>query len=245
MCAKPACIPVLPPMDLEDRPDPDRLERYNHDLGQTTDFLFKVVMLGQSGVGKTTLLRAHRDQRAVAQPSTATIGVDFYNVYYRYRNQTIKLQLWDTSGQERFQSHMPQYYRGAHAAVLVFALNNQFPDTVLGKLRESIAEFQMYAGNRAEVLLVGNKADKLKKRQFTSAQMIQFADCWNFKYVETSAKHNEGVAQAFECVVRDLFAKQAASASTLDNKAALPHTASVQLTDRRTTAAPAPAGCSC
>lgn len=216
-----AASTLVPQLPLDTRPDPKRVVQYERDKNPPADMSFKMVMIGRVEVGKTSLVYTHVNNNQPLPSNGPTIGVDFYNLFYAYDNRTVNMSVWDTSGQERFQSYAPQYFRNANAAVLVFSLADERPDLVMKHLSEDISEFQHHAGGLAEILLVGNKADLVDARRFDHRTMAAFAQEWNFRYVETSAHTGEGVAEAFSSIVQALYVKHGQrimGRSTVDNK---------------------------
>ncbi|CAH8477841.1 unnamed protein product [Heterobilharzia americana] len=150
---------------------------------------FKLLLIGDSGVGKSSLLLRYTNDCFESQLS-ATIGVDF------------KLSIWDTAGQERFRTLTPNVYRGSHAAVFVYDVSNRESFEHLSSWME---ELKTYADNPNMVkLLVGNKIDS-EPREIPREEGLRFARLYNMPYAETSAKTNEGVHQLFCEVVTNIY----------------------------------------
>ncbi|KAF6253303.1 GTP-binding protein yptV3 [Scenedesmus sp. NREL 46B-D3] len=155
------------------------------------DHLFKVLLVGDSAVGKSCLLMRFTADR-YDEVTTSTIGVDFRVKYLDVEGKRIKLAVWDTAGQERFRTLTSSYYRGAQGIILTF--------TDL----ESIwmKEVDIYSNVEAAVkMVVANKVDLESERQVSKQQGIDFARNMGCLYVETSAKTNVAVQQAFEELV--------------------------------------------
>jgi len=158
------------------------------------DYLFKVVVAGNSGVGKTSLLNRYVEG-FVPTGHFTTIGVDFkiknVTVYIDGNPKIVKLQLWDTAGQERFQSISSSYFRGSSGIILVFALNdlNSF-----NKLNTWIDMAEEH--NITNRIIIGNKAD-LTEERIVSQEVISITLKDQATYLEASAKTGENVNELF------------------------------------------------
>jgi Ras-related protein Rab-8A len=158
------------------------------------DVLAKAIVIGDSSVGKSSLLYRYTEQDWNPH-YIATIGVDFKVMTFERNNRIIKMQLWDTAGQDRFRTIVHTYYRGAHAVMLIFALDDR---ASFENLSEWMADVQRFGSNGVPVVLIGNKAD-------TPADQIVVADeeaealaaRLGGVYMKTSARLNQGVDEAF------------------------------------------------
>jgi len=173
--------------------------------------LLKIIILGDSGVGKTSLMHQFVSQRFDSRYK-ATIGADFMTKDVEVGGRTVTLQIWDTAGQERFQSLGSAFYRGADACMLVFDVTQQ---EGFSHINSWLEEFSIQAGRRDSVL-IGNKTD-LEERRQVSAKTVQawcakqsVAHDGELKYFETSAKENVRVEEAFIAVATAALAKKAA-----------------------------------
>merc|ERR1719397_1187443 len=149
------------------------------------DYLFKLLLIGDSGVGKSCLLLRFADD-TYTESYISTIGVDFKFRTIELDGKTIKLQIWDTAGQERFRTITSSYYRGAHGIIVVYDVTDQ----------ESF--------NNVKQLLVGNKCDLTNKKvvDYTSAK--EYADQLGIPFLETSAKNATNVEQAFMTMAAEI-----------------------------------------
>ncbi|XP_076331719.1 ras-related protein Rab-30-like [Tachypleus tridentatus] len=155
-------------------------------------FLFKVVLIGNAGVGKTCLVR--RFTQGLFPPGQgATIGVDFLIKTVQVDGEKVKLQIWDTAGQERFRSITQSYYRSAHALVLVYDISSQ---PSFDCLPMWLREMEQYANPKVFRALVGNKTDK-EDREIPCHVGQEFAKSHNMDFIETSAKGSENVEKLF------------------------------------------------
>jgi Ras-related protein Rab-7A len=170
--------------------------------------LLKVIILGDSGVGKTSLMNQYV-QKKFDNRYKATIGAEFLSKEINIDGQDVKVQIWDTAGQERFQSLGSAFYRGADACILVFDVTSM---ESFSHLTSWMEEFNIQAGKR-DCVLIGNKVDLSDKRSVTS----RTAQAWcqkhdeGIKYFETSAKDNSGVEEAFLAVAAAALKKKAGS----------------------------------
>ncbi|CAG9538907.1 unnamed protein product [Cercopithifilaria johnstoni] len=164
-------------------------------------YLFKVVLVGNAGVGKTCLVRKFT-QGIFPPGQSATIGVDFMIKTVKVNEDKIKLQIWDTAGQERFRSITQSYYRSAHAIVLVYDVACQ---PSFDCLPEWLGEIEQYANRRVLKILVGNKIDKEDEREVPERIGKNFADSNAFDYfLETSALDATNVDTLFHEVATRL-----------------------------------------
>ncbi|XP_070495609.1 ras-related protein Rab-30 [Chironomus tepperi] len=168
-------------------------------------FLFKVVLIGNSGVGKTCLVRRFT-QGVFPKGQGATIGVDFMIKTLEIENsagqrEAVKLQIWDTAGQERFRSITQSYYRSAHALILVYDLSCQ---PTFDALNDWIREIQEYANPKVLKILVGNKTDR-DDREIPVRVGEEFAKAHDMYFLETSSKQGENVEKLFYEIAAELI----------------------------------------
>jgi len=156
----------------------------------------KVVMLGASGVGKSSLvLRFVLDK--FSDNTEATIGAAFLTKSIAFEDYTLKFEIWDTAGQERFKSLAPMYYRNSRVAIVVYDISN--PES-FEKAKEWVEEFRSSEQNTERVVaLVGNKAD-LGGREVPTHVAQQYAEGSGLIYIETSAKESLNVSKLFETI---------------------------------------------
>ncbi|CBZ53035.1 putative Ras family domain-containing protein [Neospora caninum Liverpool] len=174
------------------------------------DHLFKLVLIGDSGVGKSCLLLRFSDD-AFTESYITTIGVDFRFRTINVDNEIVKLQIWDTAGQERFRTITSAYYRGADGIVLVYDVTDR---DSFGHVDEWLAEVNRYANENTCKILVGNKCEKADDRQVSAEEGQRKAEELGISFIETSAKNAINVDEAFTVVARELIKmKQSASAA--------------------------------
>eukprot|EP00033_Pygsuia_biforma_P000452 GCRY01000537.1.p1 GENE.GCRY01000537.1~~GCRY01000537.1.p1 ORF type:complete len:204 (+),score=32.83 GCRY01000537.1:164-775(+) len=161
---------------------------------------FKLVLLGESAVGKSSLvLRFVKGQFQEYQEST--IGAAFLTQTVCLDDTTVKFEIWDTAGQERYHSLAPMYYRNAQAAIVVFDITN--PDTFT-KAKQWVKELQRQASANIVIALAANKADLASKRKIETEDAQAYADENGLLFMETSAKTAFNVNEIFVDIAKKL-----------------------------------------
>jgi small GTP-binding protein len=161
---------------------------------------FKLVLLGESSVGKSSLvLRFVKGQFHEFQEST--IGAAFLTQTVQIDDTTVKFEIWDTAGQERYHSLAPMYYRGAQAAIVVYDITNK---ETFHKAQTWIKELQRQASPNIVIALAGNKLDLANKRAVTYDEAKQYADECGLLFMETSAKTAANVMDIFTSIAKKL-----------------------------------------
>lgn len=165
------------------------------------DYLFKVVLIGDSGVGKSNLLsRFTRNEFSLE--SKSTIGVEFATRSIEVDNKTIKAQIWDTAGQERYRAITSAYYRGAVGALLVYDITKQ---VTFDNISRWLSELREHADSKIVIMLVGNKADLKHLRAVTIEASSEYAENESLSFIETSALDAHNVDEAFNSVLKEIF----------------------------------------
>lgn len=165
------------------------------------DYLFKLVLIGDSGVGKSCLLLRFADD-SFTDSYISTIGVDFRFRTVNIDMKTVKLQIWDTAGQERFRTITSAYYRGAHGIIMVYDVTNY---ESFEHVEEWLNEVNRHASESTLKLLVGNKADLADDKKVRSEDAKKFADTLGISFLETSAKNATNVEAAFLTMAKQLI----------------------------------------
>mgnify|MGYP004709714105 FL=1 len=166
------------------------------------DYLFKLLLIGDSGVGKSCLLLRFADN-SYNSDYISTIGVDFKIKTLKLDNDKIvKLQIWDTAGQERFRTITSSYYRGAHGIIVVYDVTDL---ESFNNLNNWLQEIDKFGTNGVTKIIVGNKNDLVDKKQVTLEMAKEFAkEKGNLTVLETSALSSENVEQAFITMAKEI-----------------------------------------
>ena len=180
------------------------------------DFIFKVLLLGNSDVGKSSLLLRYVDS-VWSDTFVPTIGVDFKVKTIEIGGKKVKLQIWDTAGQERFRTVVSTYFRGAHGIFLIYDITNR---DSFKNLENWLIEIEKNASENVLKILIGNKNDLEDERDITPDEGKAFANRNGMQFIETSAKMNTNVNEAFETLGKLMieFNSQQNQAMTQDKK---------------------------
>nr|ABD65430.1 Rab3 [Suberites domuncula] len=171
------------------------------------DYMYKVLIVGNSGVGKTAFLVRYCDD--TFSPSfVATVGIDFKVKSLFRQDKRIKLQIWDTAGQERYRTITTAYYRGAMGFILMFDLTNEESFLAVKGWSSTIKDMSW---ENSQMVLVGNKSDLTESRVISKEQGLDLAQSLGVDYYETSAKDDLNVKQTFETLVDLISEKMAES----------------------------------
>lgn len=177
------------------------------------DYLFKLLLIGDSGVGKSCLLLRFADH-TYTESYISTIGVDFKIRTIELDGKTIKLQIWDTAGQERFRTITSSYYRGAHGIIVVYDVTDS---ESFNNVKQWLNEIDRYACETVNKLLVGNKCDLVSKKAVNYETAKAFADKLDIPFLETSAKAATNVEKAFMTMASEIK-QTVASQPVMDTK---------------------------
>ncbi len=170
---------------------------------------FKIIIIGDSCVGKTSLLKRYVNNTFL-ESYKATIGVDFLTKNIKINKKIISLQLWDTAGNERFHTLSNAFYRGADACIIVFDLTNIIS---FNNLERWMDEFLVYSNvsdpNNYPFIIIGNKSDLINEtnRVISDKYIQKFCQNKNVKYFEVSTKLNTNINHAFSYLVNRLYNK--------------------------------------
>ncbi|KAF5913802.1 ras-related protein Rab-26 isoform X1 [Diceros bicornis minor] len=169
--------------------------------GDFYDVAFKVMLVGDSGVGKTCLLVRFKDGAFLAGTFISTVGIDFRNKVLDVDGMKVKLQIWDTAGQERFRSVTQAYYRDAHALLLLYDVTNK---ASFDNIQAWLTEIQEHAQHNVVLMLLGNKVDSAQERVVKREDGEKLAKEYGLPFMETSAKTGLNVDLAFLAIAKEL-----------------------------------------
>ncbi|KAE8690771.1 Ras-related protein RABA2a [Hibiscus syriacus] len=165
------------------------------------DYLFKVVLIGDSGVGKSNLLsRFTRNEFCLE--SKSTIGVEFATRTLQVEERTVKAQIWDTAGQERYRAITGAYYRGALGALLVYDVSKP---TTFENVSRWLKELRDHADSNIVIMLIGNKTDLKHLRAVATEDGQSFAEKEGLSFIETSALEATNVEKAFQTILSEIY----------------------------------------
>nr|XP_015806280.2 ras-related protein ORAB-1 [Nothobranchius furzeri] len=179
------------------------------------DYLFKLLLIGDSGVGKSCLLLRFADD-TYTESYISTIGVDFKIRTVDMDGKTVKLQIWDTAGQERFRTITSSYYRGAHGIIIVYDVTEQ---ESFNNVKQWLDEIDRYACENVSRLLVGNKSDLVSKKVVDAASAQDLASSLKIPFLETSAKSSDNVEKAFLTMASEIHKRLASEGGGMRGEA--------------------------
>ncbi|VAI17177.1 ras-related protein RGP1 [Triticum urartu] len=171
------------------------------EMGQKIDYVFKVVLIGDSAVGKSQLL-ARFARNEFSLDSKATIGVEFQTKTLQIDNRTVKAQIWDTAGQERYRAVTSAYYRGAVGAMLVYDMTKRQSFDHMARWLE---ELRSHADKNIVIMLIGNKSDLGTLRAVPTEDAKEFAERESLFFMETSALEATNVEKAFMTGLEEIY----------------------------------------
>jgi len=172
-------------------------------MGDTYDYLFKFLIIGSAGVGKSCILHQFMENK-FKNDAHHTIGVEFGSKIVNISGKSIKLQIWDTAGQERFRSVTRSYYRGAAGALLVYDITSR---ETYNTLATWLTDARTLASPNICIILLGNKKDLDADREVTFLEASRFAQENELMFLETSAVTGENVEEAFLKCSRSILTK--------------------------------------
>jgi Ras-related protein Rab-2A len=166
-------------------------------------YLFRFIAIGDTGVGKSCLLLQFTDKRFNPEHDL-TIGVEFGTKLVKINNESIKLQIWDTAGQETFRSITRSYYKNTAGALLVYDITRR--DTFM-HASQWLEDTKAHGCKQTAIILVGNKTDLDEMRQVTTKEGEAFAKANGILFIETSAKQAQNVEEAFMIPAKVIYEK--------------------------------------
>ena len=170
-------------------------------LSEEYDMMFKILLLGDSGVGKSSLLLRYTKNQ-FNQDIRSTIGVEFGVKYITIDNIQLKIQIWDTAGMERYRALTSSYYKGAKGVIIVYDVCRKKSFENVDKW---ISDFKSKADEDAVILLIGNKSDLVNQREVNTEEAIDKSQKIKLAFMETSAKNNENVHKAFLTLIKEII----------------------------------------
>jgi Ras-related protein Rab-11A len=174
-------------------------------MDQPTDYdmIFKIVIIGDSGVGKSNLLSRYL-KNEFSLDTKSTVGVEFATQRLEIQNFKVKVQIWDTAGQERYKSITNAYYKGAKGALLVYDITKK---ETFENIDKWIFELKRNGDDDLTLVLIGNKCDLESQREVCKSIGNDKAVLYNCAFIETSALSAENVEKAFSLMINEIFNK--------------------------------------
>ena len=167
---------------------------------ESYDLIFKLVLIGDSGVGKTNILSRYISNE-FSLASQPTVGVEFGSKIIKKQDKSIKLQIWDTAGQERYKSITNAYYKGSKGAFVVYDISRK---STFENVDKWIDELKENATEDVHIMLVGNKTDLEDKREVQTEEVAKKAEQYKVAFCETSALKGKNIEKAFDTLVEEI-----------------------------------------
>lgn len=167
------------------------------------NYLFKYIIIGDTGVGKSCLVLRFTDDR-YTQNHELTIGVEFGSKMITCGDKKIKIQIWDTAGQEAFRSITKSYYRNVAGAIIVYDITRR---VTFNNVRDWIKELKENNSNDCSILLIGNKTDINMNRSVKYEEGKDLAEEFGCDFIETSVKKDKNVKKAFNIITENILNK--------------------------------------
>lgn len=193
---------------------------------QNFDYMFKLLIIGNSSVGKTSFLFRYSDDTFTSS-FVSTVGIDFKVKTVFQQKKRIKLQIWDTAGQERYRTITTAYYRGAMGFILMYDITN---DDSFNSVQDWCTQVKTFSWDNAQVVLVGNKFDLEAERVVSTERGRRLAGQLGLEFFESSAKENINVELVFERLVDLILERMSKSLDVNQGLSPAPQTTTI-LTD--------------
>ncbi len=168
---------------------------------QKENYEFQVVVVGDSGVGKSNLIKRFINNEFQSH-SKATVGVEFLSKNFIINNEIFKINIWDTSGQERYKSITTAYYKGAKGAMIIYDVTNQ---NSFNNVDKWFNEIKDKAYKNINLIMIGNKTDLEDKKVVSSEDSLDKAKKFDIPVMETSALNASKVKEAFYLILKEMY----------------------------------------
>ena len=164
------------------------------------DLLFKVILIGDSCVGKSNILLKYLKNQ-FNENSKTTVGVEFGTKNIIINNKRIKIQIWDTAGQERYRSITSAYYKGAKGALIVYDITRK---NTFDNIDKWITDLKLNGDKNICIIILGNKSDLIDKREINKNDGIKKAEMYKTDFLETSALNGDNISKAFDKLIEQI-----------------------------------------
>ena len=165
------------------------------------NMLFKIVLIGESSVGKTNILSKYLNNEFNPN-SKATVGVEFGTKNYKIDNNVVKVQIWDTAGQERYRSITSAYYKGAKGCFIVYDITRR---SSFDSIDRWLTDLKANCDEKITIVLLGNKSDLEEQREVSKDEGQQKAELYKLAFMETSALNGNNIENAFNELINDVY----------------------------------------
>ena len=179
------------------------------------DYKLKVVVVGDSGVGKTNIIKRFISNKFIAN-SKATVGAEFTNKSYRINDRVFKIEIWDTAGRERYKSITAAYYKGAKGALVVYdTTQKESYDNIDGWM----LEIKDKGSKDMKIMIIGNKIDLVNERKISTKEALEKAKIMNTPMMETSALNATNIKEAFFDLLKEMYEELRKKSELIENQA--------------------------
>ena len=168
---------------------------------ESYDLLFKLILIGDSAVGKSNILLKYL-KNEFDQNSRATVGVEFGTKNVLINGKKVKIQIWDTAGQERYRSITSAYYKGAKGAFIVYDITKK---STFDNIDKWISDLKLNGDQNICIVILGNKSDLIDSREVSKDDGIKKAEMFKTAFLETSALNGDNIAKAFEELIEQIY----------------------------------------
>ena len=165
------------------------------------DLLFKLILIGDSSVGKSNILSKYL-KNEFDENSKATVGVEFGTKNILINGKKIKIQIWDTAGEERYRSITSAYYKGAKGAFIVYDITRK---TTFDNIDKWISDLRLNGDKNICIIILGNKSDLIEQRQIQEKDGKKKAEMFKTAFLETSALNGDNIAKAFDELIEHIY----------------------------------------
>ena len=165
------------------------------------DYKLKVVIVGDSGVGKSNLIKRFTSNEFNAN-SKATVGVEFLSKSYKINDKIFKIEMWDTAGQERYKSITSAYYKGAKGALIVYDITRK---CTFDNIDKWISDLKLNGDKNICIVILGNKSDLDDKREVSKGDGIKKSEMYKTAFLETSALNGDNIGKAFDEIIEQII----------------------------------------
>ena len=167
------------------------------------DLMIKVILIGDSGVGKTNIMSKFLKNQFM-ENSKATVGVEFGSKLFIHENHKIKAQIWDTAGQEKYKAITGAYYKGSKGALVIYDITRK---ETFANIEKWVNDLKTAGDPKITIIIIGNKSDLADKRQITKEEGEEKAKSFGCAFLETSAFNGENIDKAFDIMVKEIYEK--------------------------------------